>query len=1166
MSSGRVMIQKLTRTYQVFVGIEWLLRDIVRQGAAEAGLEVGELVPARSDQPVPDPVDVARPNYAYDELDRSLFSTVVEVFASSPKLKEFRSRLVGNHSVEALRRKLWSLLDLRNSVAHCWELPPEATSMAEHVLNILGALAWNVRLPLSDKVCDALDHIVPRWRAESIDLSEPRLSRQNEVLALREAVYRKKSQGEDAATETTRLATAQSALMAEPVPVVKGFHVTERIGSGASASVWLAVDLTTGQQVALRVLQQKYFGDQAAIERFRRGTRCLLVLAERGASALRILRPVKEYGAAEGGSLAYSTKHYPLGDLEAAVLSRTMGPEAGLSVLRDVGEALAELHELGFFHRDVCPQNILLDEETRGPNAGARRGVLSDFDTVIQADELRLSLHHKPLGHLNFIAPERLAPRTAPEDAVFSKEDEREAIAGDVYSLAATALFVVTGQQPGILNDNSTLFDQVPFGLAQVLRRGCAADWRERFGSVRDLVAALHLEPPREVFSRTLSRMRALQGAACDKTLPREAQQQIEGAAIVFAHADAPGVMALWECPVGEVDPPTPDSPPVEAVVRRFLRVIAAFRASCEAGSGRELPVDDGMSEIVDALGHLNLASSDGDLSRLRPDELLFVEYLFGLGYLEVFSHFGALFIEWLEEERARGAAHQGDCPECTVTTAPGTGRSYVDGLRRAFVVHDLSMEYLRTWYRAKNRGKVWTQILDRWNELHRHPELVRGIHRVVSLRRVPEDCPQIITMAQVMHWEGWGGQGKLFREIRRHSRSALARLLAEFESHSFDWHGLSTSELHVNFSHRKNFFASAIVLTADYSAGVAGVLLSHPVLTGNRCASERHVRIWGDAVGPKRVSELRIMENVALCGPHMGVSSAVHFELTLCDAAAPSLHILSKHPVLTARKVREERSYLWRDLNLPFPGEPSWGSSQGAFGNNNTIEAPPPSSFDCYSCAISLHQVADRHHRSRHARIREILAFATRVVRPGGVIAIPDVGHGVALQVFVLPSNLVDREGGWGGDLFSLKEARAGERIHRFQDVASTLDGRFVCHMSPAEQEAAADERVKIPLPLLQLHRGSPTPLAAAGLAIYETIPYLVVDVVLKDVWQLDEDWCAAVETGDGARLVNRVLGAWKPEVLRVVREAPAIVEQLGYELAVPTQGPPMRPAPYLV
>lgn len=1165
MPLGQEFLENLSRAHRVFVGIELLLREIVRTLAADAGVDVGMVLKPPRDH---DALDAVFPGRFYDTVDRSTIGELVAALFDSKALKPALPRLTQTHSSGALRTKLQSIVNLRNAVDHCWPVRAEAAETARHDLFVLASLASNARMELSSLLRGVLDEIVPGWGGGAAPADRRSLAR--EIEDVRKQIARTKREGGDTAELTRRLRALQREEIAERVPEIgERFELLERVGQGAFADVWLVRDTETDEQVALRLLQRRHWHNSAVKAGFKGGVRCLKQLAQmpNPTRVVRFLQDFPEDCPESKGYPMYSAVHYPHGNLSNAVKRQALDVRAGLAVVRDVGEALAVLHEKGFVHRDVCPQNILLDRETTGEQRGTWRGVLGDFDAVMRLGEFSSPSDPMRHGHIDYTAPERRHRTSAPDGwDPLSAADQREAIAGDIYSLAATALFVVTGRRPDVRHDDDPVFDEVPVDLRHALRRGCAENWRERYESVRELVADMHLGQPGKVLERTMAGMWSLQGVQCDDRLTRCAQEQIEGAAIVFTHSDAPGIQELWECPMSVIEPPSSDTLPMETCVRRFLVIIANFRSRCAAAclqASRGGAPD--MSTLSEALGELVNASHDEEVARLSSDELVFVEYLFGLGYLEVFSQFGALFIAWLDANRVGAPANQELCQECAVRHSPGS--SYVDGLRGAFIVHDWSMEYLRTWYRAKNRGKVWEQILTRWKELLVDcPDLVNQIHRVVSMRRIPEDHPQVITIAQVMHWEGWGGQGKLFRAIKRYSRSALSRLLVDFESQAFDWHGLSTSELHVNFSHRKNFFAAAIELLTDYSAGVVAVLLSDPVLSGRSDSASRRVRIWGDAVGPKRVSERRIMENVHLCGAHMRVSSAVDFELTLCDASAPSLQILADHPLFTRGQVRESRTCLWRDLNVPFPGEPGWVETPGASGASAPAEAPAPSSFDCYSCAISLHQVADRLHGSRHVRIREILSFATRIVRPGGVIAIPDVGHGVELQVFVLPTNLVDREGGWGGDLFSLEEAGSRNRLHRFHDVASTLDGRFVCRMTQQEAAAASEEKVKIPLPLLQLHRGSPSPLSDEGLAIYEAIPYLVVELTLREVRDLDARWCQEVAEGRGSELVFDVLKAWKPEAVAAVDKAPEIVAQLGYELAFPPHGPPPRPGPYLV
>lgn len=947
----------------------------------------------------------------------------------------------------------------------------------------------------------------------------------------------------------------------------KRFRLEKRIGLGRVAEVWSALDLKTRRQggagglVALSFLRPALQDNERSYERFVRGAEFLREL-QGHENIVQYLGTFLPENPESGGYLFYSSRYCRDGDLQAAVERGDLDLGARLALIRDVGAALKALHQINVFHRDVSPSNVLLDRSARGSTL---RAVLGDFDSVLRAGDYRLTLARSHLGTWSYIAPEVVTEADRDDDPGPREGlDVHKAIARDIYALSATALFVVTGvRPPPELYENAPIWSAVPPSLQPALRKGCAPRWQDRFGSVEEFLVALRLEPPRDTLNNIMGQMRSLQGKRCapDDSLPALARAQIEACAMVFSHADEQRIRDLLEHELGSLGEVPKDAGRLEASVAAFLRSMLRFRTRSAAECRRVLTGGERrLDAMVEAVGELVALSEGVPYDSLDPDEILFLEYLLGLGYFEVFSYFGAVFVDLDEMARSAYAASRGAIGgRCQgISEFKASQQSYVQGLDDAFVRHDASMAYLRTWYRGQNRGSLWENILSAWDTLAEGHggALARQIERAVSLRGLPEGRAQIITLAQVMHWVGWGGSGSLFERVQVYCRSRLAQVFKAHQHQAFDWHGLSNDVLNVNFSHRKNFFAAAFEKLADYSAGAVAVLLSHPALAVDaRVTGDdmRLIRIWGDAVGPKRISERRIMENAMLCTQYMRLDRRVRFELTASDISAPSLEILSgERALLDGSREVEQRELVWRDLNIGFPGEP---------GCPPTERTPAVSSYDCYSCAISLHQIADRR-RVRHDRIRAIMAFATRIVRPGGVIAAPDVGRGIALQVFLLPTNLVDREGGWGGDVFSVRETVSGERIHRFGDVASTLDGSYLTEMSADARRRVeeTDDVVKIPLPLLGLHRGTPRALAAVQRSIYEMVPYLVVAIPWSVVARVDEVWCERVAAGTAKSLVDEALDHWRPEVASAaVAGAARVVGQLGFALA--SRPPPGRP-----
>jgi formylglycine-generating enzyme required for sulfatase activity len=199
------------------------------------------------------------------------------------------------------------------------------------------------------------------------------------------------------------------------------YKLIEQIGDGGFASVWKAHDGERGELCAVKVMHPDQARDQSRRERFFRGAR---VMARLGHEAVvRVLDP----GGGDGGYFYFVMELMPGGDLHRAVLDGLGKHQDPVALILGVGGALAEAHEKGLVHRDVKPENILLDA------SGAPR--LTDFDLVAAADSRARTRTRGGLGSYLFMAPEQ---------ARSAKEADARA---DVYSLGMTALFCLYGAE-----------------------------------------------------------------------------------------------------------------------------------------------------------------------------------------------------------------------------------------------------------------------------------------------------------------------------------------------------------------------------------------------------------------------------------------------------------------------------------------------------------------------------------------------------------------------------------------------------------------------------------------------------------------------------------------------------------------------------------------------
>jgi serine/threonine-protein kinase len=133
-------------------------------------------------------------------------------------------------------------------------------------------------------------------------------------------------------------------------------------GSGGMADVFLAYDRVLDRDVALKLLKDRYAGDEDFVERFRREAKSAAALSSP------FIVPVFDRGETEDGAYYIAMEYLPGGTLEdrLARAGRLPSREA-VEVAVQVAEALQTAHERGVVHRDVKPGNVLIR------NPGIRR-------------------------------------------------------------------------------------------------------------------------------------------------------------------------------------------------------------------------------------------------------------------------------------------------------------------------------------------------------------------------------------------------------------------------------------------------------------------------------------------------------------------------------------------------------------------------------------------------------------------------------------------------------------------------------------------------------------------------------------------------------------------------------------------------------------------------
>jgi len=194
-----------------------------------------------------------------------------------------------------------------------------------------------------------------------------------------------------------RVAVAEPALITSGQRLGDRYLLDHRLGHGGMSVVWLATDERLGRPVAIKVLSETLTAEAQYLDRFRREAKVAAGLQHPN------LVSVYDFSA---GSRPYLVMEYIEGGDLARRVARGETPTAE-RLARELLGALAHIHAAGVLHRDIKPQNVLIDA-----NGHAR---LTDFGIAQPRDAASLTRTGQVIGTEAYIAPEVKAGEPASE-------------------------------------------------------------------------------------------------------------------------------------------------------------------------------------------------------------------------------------------------------------------------------------------------------------------------------------------------------------------------------------------------------------------------------------------------------------------------------------------------------------------------------------------------------------------------------------------------------------------------------------------------------------------------------------------------------------------------------------------------------------------------------
>ena len=276
-----------------------------------------------------------------------------------------------------------------------------------------------------------------------------------------------------------------------PAPTILAgrYRLDAQVGAGGMSTVYRAFDTVLERTVAIKSMLRQVAQDSDQLERFRREARAV--------AQLNHPHIVQVIDVGEHADSPFIVFEYVAGEtLKARIrrLGRLPVTEA-LAYAIEIARALQAAHEKGIVHRDVKPQNVLIDEEGRAK--------VTDFGIARTLEEDGLTADGRVLGTTDYVSPEQaLGKRVGPQSDLYSLGIVLyEMLIGDVPFKGENQVAVAMRHVREELPDIQLMRPGVSVALAQLLDRLTAKDPAKRpadtAAAIADLEDVLAIESAR---------------------------------------------------------------------------------------------------------------------------------------------------------------------------------------------------------------------------------------------------------------------------------------------------------------------------------------------------------------------------------------------------------------------------------------------------------------------------------------------------------------------------------------------------------------------------------------------------------------------------------------------------------------------------------------------
>jgi serine/threonine protein kinase/Tfp pilus assembly protein PilF len=253
------------------------------------------------------------------------------------------------------------------------------------------------------------------------------------------------------------------------------YEIIEELGTGGMGRVYRAFDKKVGEEVALKLLKPEIAAEKRIVERFRSELKTARKIRHQNVCAM--------FDLQEEGDILFITMEYVAGEDLRSFIRRSgrLTVDKSIFVAKQICDGLAEAHRLGVVHRDLKPQNIMIDREGSAHimDFGIARSLKSE-----EATEAGFII-----GTPGYMSPEQADGQDA---------DQRS----DLYALAVILYEMLTGRRPfeadsarslvsrqrtEIPPDPRLLNPQIPESLGRLIIKGLEKEPAKRYQRAEEL-------------------------------------------------------------------------------------------------------------------------------------------------------------------------------------------------------------------------------------------------------------------------------------------------------------------------------------------------------------------------------------------------------------------------------------------------------------------------------------------------------------------------------------------------------------------------------------------------------------------------------------------------------------------------------------------------------